>query len=105
MVTRRKLVVRGSIYLEDKDNEWYVFRGCYYVQTRLKRQPQALARALFAKCDILLLDDTFSGLDGKTEQIIFNNLFGTSGLIKRLKTTVVLVSNSCKLPLVDYQVK
>ncbi|GIJ90521.1 hypothetical protein Asppvi_009478 [Aspergillus pseudoviridinutans] len=54
----------------------------------------ALARALFSKCDILLLDDTFSGLDGETEQIIFDNLFGVTGLTRRLETTVVLVCNS-----------
>ncbi|KAI0973805.1 putative ABC transporter [Xylaria arbuscula] len=59
-----------------------------------QRQRLALARALFARCDILLLDDTFSGLDGETEQIIVENLFGATGLIQRLKTTVVLVSNS-----------
>ncbi|PCH05502.1 ABC transporter, integral membrane type 1 [Penicillium occitanis (nom. inval.)] len=59
-----------------------------------QRQRVALARALFAKCDILLLDDTFSGLDGETERTIFKNLFGTSGLIRRLRTTTILVSNS-----------
>lgn len=61
---------------------------------------QALARALFARCDLLLLDDTFSGLDGETEQSIFNNLFGPSGLIRRLNATVVLVSNSRELLLI-----
>ncbi|KAI0129811.1 putative ABC transporter [Xylariales sp. AK1849] len=59
-----------------------------------QRQRVALARALFARCEILLLDDTFSGLDGHTEQKIFDNLFGSSGLVRRLKMTVVLVSNS-----------
>ncbi|KAF7180682.1 hypothetical protein CNMCM7691_009973 [Aspergillus felis] len=59
-----------------------------------QRQRVSLARALFAKCDILLLDDTFSGLDGETEQTIFDNLFGVTGLTGRLETTVVLVSNS-----------
>ncbi|KAF7162579.1 hypothetical protein CNMCM5623_007825 [Aspergillus felis] len=59
-----------------------------------QRQRVALARALFARCDILLLDDTFSGLDGETEQTIFDNLFGVTGLTRRLETTVVLVSNS-----------
>ncbi|KAI1121698.1 putative ABC transporter [Nemania abortiva] len=59
-----------------------------------QRQRVALARALFARREILLLDDTFSGLDGETEQTIFNNLFGPAGLIRRLRITVVLVSNS-----------
>jgi ATP-binding cassette, subfamily C (CFTR/MRP), member 1 len=58
---------------------------------------QALARGLFARCDILLLDDTFSGLDGDTERIVFNNLFGPAGLLRQLGTTVVLISNSSKL--------
>jgi hypothetical protein len=55
---------------------------------------QALARALFARCDIVLLDDCFSGLDGETENKVFENLFGPTGLFRQLKTTVVLVSNS-----------
>ncbi|KAI0189383.1 putative ABC transporter [Xylaria flabelliformis] len=59
-----------------------------------QRQRVALARALFARCDLLLLDDTFSGLDGDTERIIFNHLFGSIGLLRQLKTTVVLISNS-----------
>ncbi|KAI0555381.1 putative ABC transporter [Xylaria curta] len=59
-----------------------------------QRQRVALARALLARCDILLLDDTFSELDGDTERIIFNHLFGSTGLLRQLKTTVVLVSNS-----------
>ncbi|KAF7943713.1 uncharacterized protein EAE97_005783 [Botrytis byssoidea] len=59
-----------------------------------QRQRVTLARALFARSDMLLLDDTFSGLDGDTEQTIFDNLFGYTGLMRRLKTTVILVSNS-----------
>ncbi|PQE27279.1 ABC transporter protein [Rutstroemia sp. NJR-2017a WRK4] len=59
-----------------------------------QRQRVTLARALFARCDILLLDDTFSGLDGETERTVFDNLFGETGLLRRLKTTVLLVSNS-----------
>jgi ABC-type bacteriocin/lantibiotic exporter with double-glycine peptidase domain len=57
---------------------------------------QALARALFARCHLVLLDDCFSGLDGETESKVFNNLFGPTGLFRRLKSTVVLVSNSSK---------
>ncbi|KAB8305120.1 hypothetical protein EYC80_004415 [Monilinia laxa] len=59
-----------------------------------QKQRVTLARALFARSDTLLLDDTFSGLDGDTEQTIFDNLFGSTGLMRRLKTTVILVSNS-----------
>ncbi|KAF2421220.1 putative ABC transporter [Tothia fuscella] len=59
-----------------------------------QRQRVTLARALFAKCDILLLDDTFSGLDGKTERIVFNNLFGLKGFVRRSQSSVVLVCNA-----------
>lgn len=51
---------------------------------------------MFARCSIAILDDTLSGLDGETENHVFDNLFGPGGLFKRLKTTVILVSNSCK---------
>ncbi|RAH84629.1 putative ABC transporter [Aspergillus japonicus CBS 114.51] len=61
-----------------------------------QRQRVALARALFAKCDLLLLDDTFSGLDGDTEQKVFDNIFGPDGPVRTLNTTAVLVSNSAQ---------
>ncbi|TVY68841.1 ABC transporter FUM19 [Lachnellula suecica] len=59
-----------------------------------QRQRVALARAIFARCDIVMLDDSFSGLDGETEGHVFNNLFGPMGFFRRSKSTVVLVSNS-----------
>lgn len=63
---------------------------------------QTLARAVFARCEILLLDGSFSGLDGQTESTIFDHLFAPNGLIRQLKTSTVLVTNSCNsfLPLV-----
>lgn len=59
-----------------------------------QRQRVALARAVFARGGIMLLDDTFSALDGKTETQIFDNLLGPEGLLRRSKTTVLLVTNS-----------
>ncbi|KAK0641279.1 ABC transporter type 1, transmembrane domain-containing protein [Cercophora newfieldiana] len=59
-----------------------------------QRQRVALARAVFARCRIVLLDDVFSALDGETERRVFENLLGKEGLLRQLKTTVVLVSNS-----------
>lgn len=55
---------------------------------------QALARALYARCDIVLLDDCFSALDGKTETRIIENLFGSTGLFRQSGTTVFVFSNS-----------
>lgn len=47
--------------------------------------------------NILLLDYTLGGLDGETEQNVFSHLIGSSELMRRLKTTIILVSSSCKL--------
>ena len=55
---------------------------------------QALARAVFARCELVLLDDCFSALDGETERQVFANLLGPEGLFRKQGTTVVLVGNS-----------
>ena len=51
---------------------------------------------MFAPCDIAVLDDCFSALDGETERKTFENLLGLEGLFRIHKTTVVLVTNSCE---------
>lgn len=68
-----------------------------------QRQRVALARAVFARCAIVLLDDVFSALDGKTESQIFDNLLGREGLLRRSETTVVLVASSAQhFPAADH---
>lgn len=57
---------------------------------------QALARAVYARCEIVVLDDPLSALDGKTETSIVENLLGPQGLFKRMATTVFLITNSGK---------
>ncbi|WDK08975.1 ABC transporter [Colletotrichum graminicola] len=62
----------------------------------------AIARALYAREELLLFDDVFSGLDPGTEDIVFNGLFGSDGLLNDTDTTVVLTSsNSRRLPFAD----
>ncbi|OIW22995.1 putative ABC transporter [Coniochaeta ligniaria NRRL 30616] len=61
-----------------------------------QRQRVALARAVYTRPEIALLDDAFSALDGKTEDQVFNNLFGEDGIFRKLNTTVVLVTSSDK---------
>ncbi|KAH8900794.1 P-loop containing nucleoside triphosphate hydrolase protein [Thozetella sp. PMI_491] len=58
-----------------------------------QKQRLALARALYSRKPLLVLDDTLSALDTKTEHFIFTALFSEHGLIKRLKTTVVFATN------------
>jgi ATP-binding cassette subfamily C (CFTR/MRP) protein 1 len=42
----------------------------------------------------LILDDVFSGLDATSEDRIFLRLLGKSGLLRRLGTTVILVTHA-----------
>ncbi|KAK1984403.1 ABC transporter [Colletotrichum cereale] len=56
----------------------------------------AIARALYARQELLLFDDVFSGLDSSTEDIVFNGLFSSGGLLADTDTTVVLKSSDSR---------
>ncbi|CAG8957988.1 hypothetical protein HYFRA_00000331 [Hymenoscyphus fraxineus] len=63
----------------------------------------ALARAVYARKDIMVLDDVFRGLDPESENQIFYNLFNERGLLRKHQTTVLLASSSVKrLPYADH---
>ena len=67
-----------------------------------QKQRLALARAVFSRPEILLLDDVFSGLDNDTEELIFKKLFAKHGPLRRFNTTVVLVTHAVRrLPYSD----
>lgn len=57
---------------------------------------KSLARALYSRCKLVLLDDTFSGLDAHTVELIADRLFGPHGLFVRNRATVVIATHSCK---------
>ncbi|KAL2880163.1 hypothetical protein SGCOL_004548 [Colletotrichum sp. CLE4] len=59
-----------------------------------QRQRVALARAIYARSEIVILDDSFSALDGKTESRVVESLFGSAGHFKRTGTAVFLVTHS-----------
>lgn len=68
-----------------------------------QKQRVALARALYLKTDLLILDDIFSGLDAKTEEHVFGQVFGSHGLLRKRRTTVVLSTHSVRhLPTADH---
>ncbi|KAJ6526464.1 P-loop containing nucleoside triphosphate hydrolase protein [Mycena capillaripes] len=54
-----------------------------------QRQRLAIARAVYARADLVLFDDVFSALDGETEAHVFASLFGPHGMLKG-KTTVLV---------------
>ena len=54
----------------------------------------ALARALYARPEVFLLDDVLSALDKRTEKTIADKLLGSNGLFKKLGATVVLVTHA-----------
>ncbi|KAJ7149444.1 P-loop containing nucleoside triphosphate hydrolase protein [Mycena crocata] len=64
------------------------------------RDWQALARAVYARADLVLLDDVFSALDGETEAHVFASLFGPEGMLKG-KTTVLVTHGIHHLPRAD----
>ncbi|KAJ7676688.1 P-loop containing nucleoside triphosphate hydrolase protein [Mycena polygramma] len=65
-----------------------------------QRQRLAIARAVYARADLVLLDDVFSALDGETEAHVFTALFGPRGMLKG-KTTVLVTHGVHHLPSAD----
>ncbi|KAJ7751884.1 P-loop containing nucleoside triphosphate hydrolase protein [Mycena maculata] len=65
-----------------------------------QRQRLAIARAVYARADLILLDDVFSALDGETEVHVFASLFGPDGMLKG-KTTVLVTHGVHHLPSAD----
>lgn len=61
-----------------------------------QKQRLALARAVYAKKALIMLDDAFSGLDAETEEHICNNLFGKDGLFRQMGTTVIFATHAVR---------
>ncbi|KAF5534749.1 multidrug resistance-associated 1 [Fusarium mexicanum] len=59
-----------------------------------QNQRLALARAIYSKAGVLILDDVFSGQDASTEEHIYRMIFSEVGLLRELGTTVVCVTNA-----------
>lgn len=55
---------------------------------------QALARAIYARCQILVLDDAFNALDAKTESNVIQRLLGSEGILKTTGTTVFMITHA-----------
>ncbi|KAF2683972.1 P-loop containing nucleoside triphosphate hydrolase protein [Lentithecium fluviatile CBS 122367] len=53
-----------------------------------------LARALYARKPILVIDDMLAGLDNMTEKLVFGRVFGRHGLLRKSNATVVLATHA-----------
>ncbi|KFZ09212.1 hypothetical protein V502_08876 [Pseudogymnoascus sp. VKM F-4520 (FW-2644)] len=62
-----------------------------------QKQRIALARAVYSKKPIMLLDDIFSGLDPVTEETIFQSLLGVNGILRQESITVILATHAVHL--------
>ena len=58
-----------------------------------------MARAIYSRKSILILDDISSALDKATSTAIHDKLFGDGGSVRETDATVIIATNSCKLQL------
>jgi len=54
----------------------------------------SLARAIYARKPILVIDDMLAGLDNATEKLVFSRVFGRDGLARTSRTTVILATHA-----------
>lgn len=54
----------------------------------------ALARAIYSRAPILILDDPFNGLDGRTENEVLDALFGPQGLLRKHPALVIWATST-----------
>ncbi|ROW15668.1 hypothetical protein VPNG_02110 [Cytospora leucostoma] len=67
-----------------------------------QKQRISVARAVYSRKKVAILDDVLSGLDSVTEEIVFRRVFGPNGLFRKIGTTVILATHSVKrLPQAD----
>jgi ATP-binding cassette subfamily C (CFTR/MRP) protein 1 len=117
VVWLRNATIQENIIAEDElDEGWYsrVLSACGLVQdlNEMKRGDQtligsqgislsggqknrlALARALYSRKPILIVDDMLAGLDNTTEKLVFDRVFGPNGLLRKSNATVVLATHA-----------
>lgn len=67
-----------------------------------QKQRIALARAVYSRLPIVILDDVFSGLDSHSSTLISTRLFGQDGHFRKTRTSVILATHTQRmLPYAD----
>lgn len=61
-----------------------------------QKQRLALARAVYSRASLVVLDDAFSALDQTTSKNVFDRLLGEGGLLRRGDTTILLATHAVK---------
>jgi ATP-binding cassette, subfamily C (CFTR/MRP), member 1 len=59
-----------------------------------QKQRVSLARAIYSRKPLLILDDVLSGLDPTTEQNIVDEIFGCDGLLRKHSMAAILATHS-----------
>jgi len=57
---------------------------------------KALARALYAKNELVVLDSVSAGLDNNSEEAVFSRVFGPEGILRKGHTTTVFATHAGK---------
>ncbi|ORY71658.1 multidrug resistance-related protein [Pseudomassariella vexata] len=67
-----------------------------------QKQRLSIARAVYSRKKLAILDDVLSGLDSATEEIVFKRVFSREGIFRMTGTTVIMATHSVKrLPQAD----
>ncbi|KAI1866048.1 uncharacterized protein JN550_008026 [Neoarthrinium moseri] len=61
-----------------------------------QQQRISLARALYSRQQVLILDDVLSGLDSTTKAEVWARTFGPKGILRQQQATVVLATHSLR---------
>ncbi|KAF2664072.1 P-loop containing nucleoside triphosphate hydrolase protein [Microthyrium microscopicum] len=99
-------VLRGTALLEDLKNytagDQTLIGSQGITLSGGQKQRITLARAVYSRSPVVVLDDIFSGLDPMTEEIIFQSLFGFNGILRNKSQTVILATHAVhRLPASD----
>ncbi|KID79154.1 ABC transporter atnG [Metarhizium brunneum] len=62
-----------------------------------QKQRISLARALYSRKPVVVIDDVLSGLDWITQRHVYNRVFAPKGLLRGSKTTVILATHALHL--------
>lgn len=54
----------------------------------------SLARAVYARKPVLVIDDMLAGLDNTTEKLVFSRVFSRSGILRQSGATVILATHA-----------